>query len=95
MFNKKLIAGSIFALMSTSALAVPTFQYTQGSISQEGSAQLASVTLPEVAVTSGAEYSDDDLIVIDYNVALATGYVPASTLNMYAQCAERSSRHYY
>ena len=91
MFNKKLIAGSIFALMSTSALAVPTFQYTQGSISQQGSAQLASVTLPEVVVTSGSEYSDDDLIVIDYNVALATGYVPASTLNMYAQCAEQAA----
>ena len=90
MFNKKLIAGSIFALMSTSALAVPTFQFTQGSISQQGSAQLASVTLPEVVVTSGSEYSDDDLIVIDYNVALATGYVPASTLNMYAQCAEQA-----
>jgi hypothetical protein len=91
MFNKKLIAGSIFALMSTSALAVPTFQYTQGSISQQGSAQLVSVTLPEVVVTSGAEYSDDDLIVIDYNVALATGYTPASTLNMYAQCAEQAA----
>jgi hypothetical protein len=89
MFNKKLIAGSIFALMSTSALAVPSFLYTQGTISQEGSAQLASVTTPVVTVTSGAEYSDDDLIVIDYNVALATGYVPASTLNMYAQCVDQ------
>ena len=94
MFNKKLIAGSIFALMSTSALAVPTFQYTQSSISQEGSAQLASVTLPVVTVTSGAEYSDDDLIVIDYNVALGTGYVPASTLNMYAQCVDGSRCNY-
>lgn len=91
MFNKKLIAGSIFALMSTSALAVPSFNYIQGTISQEGSAQLASVTLPVVTVTSGAEYSDDDLIVIDYNVPLATGYVPASTLNMYAQCGDQDT----
>ena len=90
MFNKKLIAGSIFALMSTSALAVPSFNYTQGTISQEGSAQLETVTLPVVTVTSGAEYSDDDLIVIDYNVPLATGYVPASTLNMYAKCVDQT-----
>ncbi|MDA8864595.1 hypothetical protein N9I05_06040, partial [Pseudomonadales bacterium] len=89
MFNKKLIAGSIFALMSTSALAVPSFNYNQGTISQEGSAQLETVTLPVVTVTSGAEYSDDDLIVIDYNVPLDADYVPVSTLNMYAQCGEQ------
>jgi len=88
MLNKKLIAGSIFALMSAPALAVPSFSYTAGSVSQEGSATLANVALPEVTITSGAEYSDDDLIVIDYNVALATGYVPASTLSMYANCID-------
>ena len=88
MLNKKLIAGSIFALMSAPALAIPSFSYTASSVSQEGSATLASVALPEVTITSGAEYSDDDLIVIDYNVALATGYVPASTLSMYAQCTD-------
>jgi hypothetical protein len=88
MLNKKLIAGSIFALMSAPALAVPSFSYTAGSVSQEGSATLANVALPEVTITSGAEYSDDDLIVIDYNVALATGYVPASTLSMYARCID-------
>jgi hypothetical protein len=86
MLNKKLIAGSVLAVVSASASAVPTFSYTAGSVSQEGSAQLASVTLPEVIVTSGAEYSDDDLIVIDYNVALASGYTPASNLSMYAAC---------
>jgi hypothetical protein len=86
MLNKKLIAGSVLAVVSASASAVPTFSYTAGSVSQEGSAQLASVTLPEVTVTSGAEYSDDDVIVIDYNVALASGYTPASNLSMYAPC---------
>ena len=86
MFNKKLIAGSIFALMSAPALAVPTFEFTADSVSQEGAAQLASLTLPAVTITSGAEYSDDDLIVIDYNVALATGYTPSSNLSMYATC---------
>lgn len=86
MLNKKLIAGSIFALMSAPAMAIPSFSYTADSVSQEGSAQLASVTLPVVTITSGAEYSDDDLITIDYNVALATGYTPASNLSMYATC---------
>ncbi|MDB2486568.1 hypothetical protein N9W75_00580, partial [Porticoccaceae bacterium] len=86
MLNKKLIAGSVLAVVSASASAVPTFSYTAGSVSEQGSAQLASVTLPEVIVTSGAEYSDDDLIVIDYNVALASGYTPASNLSMYAAC---------
>ena len=86
MLNKKLIAGSIFALMSAPAMAIPSFSYTADSVSQEGSAQLASVTLPAVTITSGAEYSDDDLITIDYNVALASGYTPASNLSMYATC---------
>jgi hypothetical protein len=86
MFNKKLIAGSIFALISAPALAVPTFTYTADEVSQEGAAQLVSLTLPEVVMTSGAEYSDDDLIVVDYNVALAANYTPASTLLMYATC---------
>jgi hypothetical protein len=86
MFNKKLIAGSIFALISAPALAVPTFSYVADDVSQEGAAQLVSLALPEVTMTSGAEYSDDDLIVLDYNVALATGYVPASTLLMYSTC---------
>ena len=95
MFNKKLIAGSIFALMSTSALAVPTFQYTQRSaFLKRDLRSLHPLHCPRLAVTSGAEYSDDDLIVIDYNVALGTGYVPASTLNMYAQCADGSSCNY-
>ena len=91
MLNKKLIAGSVLAVVSASASAVPTFSYTAGSVSQEGSAQLASVTLPEVTVTSGAEYSDDDLIVIDYNVALASGYTPASNLSMYAACDDAAA----
>lgn len=91
MLNKKLIAGSVLAVVSGTASAVPTFSYTAGSVSQEGSAQLASVTLPEVTVTSGAEYSDDDLIVIDYNVALASGYTPANTLSMYATCVDETA----
>lgn len=86
MFNKKLIAGSVFALLSAPALAIPTFSYTAQTVSTQGAAQLAALTLPAVTVTSGAEYSDDDLIVIDYNVALATGYTPASNLTMYANC---------
>lgn len=89
MLNKKLIAGSIFALMSAPALAVPTFSaYTTLSVSQEGSATLAKVAVPAVTVTSGAEYSDDDLVVLSYNVALASTFVPASTRTMYAQCTD-------
>lgn len=86
MLNKKLIAGSIFALMSAPALAVPSFSYTSSSVSIQGAASLTNLTLPTVTITSGAEYSDDDLIVLDYNVALGSGYVPASNLSMYATC---------
>ena len=92
MFNKKLIAGSIFALMSAPALAVPSFSaYTTGSVSQEGSATLSKIAVPAVTVTSGAEYSDDDLIVLGYNVALASTFVPSSTLSMYAQCTDTAT----
>ncbi|MDA8664321.1 hypothetical protein N9L66_05105 [Porticoccaceae bacterium] len=88
MLNKKLIAGSVLAVVSASASAVPTFTYTADSVSKQGAASLADLTLPEVVITSGAEYSDDDLIVIDYNVPLASGYTPASTLAMYASCMD-------
>ena len=91
MLNKKLIAGSVLAVVSASASAVPTFTYTADSVSKQGAASLADLTLPEVVITSGAEYSDDDLIVIDYNVALASGYTPASTLAMYATCMDGSA----
>jgi len=88
MLNKKLIAGSIFALMSAPALAVPSFTYTADSVSNQGAASLGMLPLNAVTITSGAEYSDDDLIVLDYNVALGSSYVPASTLSMYAKCVD-------
>jgi hypothetical protein len=88
MLNKKLIAGSIFALMSAPALAVPSFTYTADSVSNQGAASLDMLTLNTVTITSGAEYSDDDLIVLDYNVALGSDYTPASTLSMYATCVD-------
>lgn len=91
MLNKKLIAGSVLAVVSASASAVPTFSYTSTSVSNQGAASLTNLTLPTVTITSGAEYSDDDLIVLDYSAPLGAGYTPASTLSMYATCVDGAS----
>jgi len=88
MLNKKLLAGSVLAVVSGTASAVPTFSYTSESVSIQGAASLTNLTLPTVVITSGAEYSDDDLIELDYSVALGAGFTPSSTLSMYATCVD-------
>ena len=91
MLNKKLLAGSVLAVVSGTASAVPTFSYTSESVSIQGAASLTNLTLPTVVITSGAEYSDDDLIELDYSVALGAGFTPSSTLSMYATCVDETA----
>lgn len=86
MFNKKLLAGSVLAAMSGAAVATPSFDFTPETYSSQGAASLVDITVVDIEVTSGAEYSDDDLIVVDFNVALAGSYTPPSTLAYYATC---------
>jgi hypothetical protein len=86
MFNKKLIAGSIFALMSAPALAAPTFTFAKDTYSSQGSASQAIFVGPELSISSGAELSEDDLIKLTFSTAFDASYVPVSNVYMYATC---------
>jgi len=86
MFTKKLIAGSILAVASSAALAAPTFTFSQGEYSTQGSSSTAKFTAPNLTIESGAELSNDDLLKVTFNSAYHADNSPASNVYMYATC---------
>lgn len=88
MLNKKLLAGSLLAIATSSAQAVPTFSFTAKDYSAQGNLQVATLAGPTITTTLGANYAVDDLITFTFSDALSA--VPANTLTAYLQCKDNA-----
>jgi hypothetical protein len=89
--KKQLSAAIAVALAASPALAVPTFNWTGLSYTNEGATSAANFDAPAITVTMGAEYAKDDLIALSFSSDLLSTFTPTSTLTAFKPCNNSST----
>ena len=86
MFKKTLLAVTVGAALGSVGAHAATFSFTTNAFSTEAAQNVAKIQIPDITVTLGAEYENEDVVTFTFSEDIVDGTF-ASTMNIVGQDA--------